>query len=207
MKRSNDAGTEAEFPDVTRQDARVAMISPWGSGTDEPGLPLRARRENPAGLLSLTRFRTVSPDRDRDLWYAQWTDDEACLRWLDDGDAPPARYLLHLSYRPPTDQGAPTLLATPRFACDGRVSQQRLAGTILANLTALAPPGLVGAHLHLSVDGSRLVNYAEWTEEAAWRAFVGGPAAERMRSAFDTLDGVALLNSPRGVARYRLDGS
>ncbi|WP_405794537.1 antibiotic biosynthesis monooxygenase [Streptomyces sp. NBC_01506] len=210
MTPSANAHPDVSFPDLTRQDAGIALISPWGHGADESDLFSRARRENPPGLLSLTRF---SADSGQELHYAQWTDDASCLRWLDDADAPPARYVVYRGYRADdavsgsgTGNGnGPTMLATPRFACAGRDSQQRLAETIVEVLTALSPPGLLGAHLHLSVDGSRVVNYAEWTDEAAWRAFVGGPAQGRMRAAFDGLDGVRLLNTPQGVARYRLD--
>lgn len=196
--------TRTGFPDLARHDAGIALISPWGHGTAESALVPRACRENPRGLLSLTRFRA---DSGQELHYAQWTDDESCLRWLDDGDAPPARYLPHAGYRATGAGSRPTMLATPRFACSGPRSQRRLAETIRQTLTALAPPGLLGAHPHLSVDGSRVVNYAEWTDEEAWRAFVGGPARGRMRSAFDALDGVSLLNTPHGVARYRIAGT
>ncbi|AYN30653.1 hypothetical protein DUI70_0150 [Streptomyces albus] len=204
MPRPRNTRPDTAFADFARADAAIALISPGGSGTAESSLLSRAQRENPPGLLSLSRFPALSGGLD--LLYAQWTDDASCLRWLNDGDAPPARYALYRSYRTADPTSRPTLLATPRFACSGPGSQQRLADTIVETLTELAPPGLLGAHLHLSVDGSRVVNYAQWADETAWQAFVNGRATGRMRSAFAALHDITLLNTPQGVARYRIDG-
>ena len=33
-------------------------------------------------------------------------------------------------------------------------------------------PGLIGAALHRSTDGARVINYAQWRSEADWASFV-----------------------------------
>jgi heme-degrading monooxygenase HmoA len=33
-------------------------------------------------------------------------------------------------------------------------------------------PGLIGAALHRSTDGTRVINYAQWRSEADWASFV-----------------------------------
>jgi quinol monooxygenase YgiN len=50
-------------------------------------------------------------------------------------------------------------------------------------------PGVIGAALHRSTDGTRVVNYAQWRSEADWDSFlkkyreqfaIFGPLAERI---------------------------
>ena len=48
-------------------------------------------------------------------------------------------------------------------------------------------PGFISASFHLSTDGTRVVNYAQWTTKEAWQAFTRHPEqavlGERIRSA------------------------
>jgi heme-degrading monooxygenase HmoA len=45
-------------------------------------------------------------------------------------------------------------------------------------------PGFVSANLHASTDGTRVVNYAQWTSAAAFQAMLADPVArEHMRRA------------------------
>jgi quinol monooxygenase YgiN len=45
-------------------------------------------------------------------------------------------------------------------------------------------PGFVSANLHVSADGTRVVNYAQWESQEAFRAMLADPAAqEHMRQA------------------------
>ena len=51
-------------------------------------------------------------------------------------------------------------------------------------------PGFISANIHASVDGVRVVNYAQWKSADAYRAMLENPAAqEHMREAADLADG------------------
>ena len=52
-------------------------------------------------------------------------------------------------------------------------------------------PGFVSANYHVSTDGSRLINYAQWASEAAYReSFRSNPNAGSLRDAITAIDGV-----------------
>jgi C-6 monooxygenase len=64
-------------------------------------------------------------------------------------------------------------------------------------------PGFRSAAYHLSVDGSRVLNYAGWSSEQAYReSFDLNPDKEAMREAIRSLPGVIAGPSMTG---YRLD--
>lgn len=57
-------------------------------------------------------------------------------------------------------------------------------------------PGFLSANYHLSVDGKQVVNYAEWSNEGAYReSFDLNPDKEKMRNAIRELPGV--LDGPK----------
>jgi hypothetical protein len=198
----------AAFPDVLRHDTgTAAMGTRPASAAADADLRERVRRERPAGLRALTVFGDL--DGATTLVYAQWADEAAHLAWwrtYRSGPPDPGElFTVHRSHLPDDAAGRrPSMLATPRFATEGPGTQRALADTVLGVLAELRPDGLLGAHFHLSANGRRVVNYAEWTDTDAWRAFADGPAADRMRTAFAATPGATPLNSPLGVARYRL---
>lgn len=53
-------------------------------------------------------------------------------------------------------------------------SQRDWIDTVMEALRVESPPGLVAAHFHVSTDGSRVVNYAEWTSGRAHRDSLQG---------------------------------
>ncbi len=44
-------------------------------------------------------------------------------------------------------------------------------------------PGFVSANLHKSLDGTRVVNYAQWESRAAFEAMLANPEAQRHMAA------------------------
>lgn len=51
-------------------------------------------------------------------------------------------------------------------------------------------PGFISANIHTSLDGVRVVNYAQWESADAYRAMLENPVAqEHMREAADLADG------------------
>jgi quinol monooxygenase YgiN len=50
-------------------------------------------------------------------------------------------------------------------------------------------PGFISANIHTSLDGIRVVNYAQWESAEAYRAMLDNPAAqEHMREAANLAD-------------------
>ncbi|MFI9050255.1 antibiotic biosynthesis monooxygenase [Streptomyces sp. NPDC053427] len=212
------------FPDVRRPDAATALVSAWI--VPDPGVLRPAaeavlgeweRQPRPDAMLSLSVF--LGADGRHLLNYAQWTDDDAHREWVrtrrpaaigrvDDAlpgiERPgPVRYRRHRSYVPRRPQQAPgdrpTLLVTPTFATTGPDAQRALADTVVDELVRAQVPGLLGAHVHLSQDGHRALNFAEWTGEEAWRTFATGEVAARLRAAIAALEGVTPA-APLGAA-------
>lgn len=57
---------------------------------------------------------------------------------------------------------------TPVFDVDGPERQRRFIDEVFAMTRDVAPmPGSIAAHFHISADGARVLNYAEWRDEQA----------------------------------------
>ncbi|OEV32033.1 hypothetical protein AN219_01375 [Streptomyces nanshensis] len=54
-------------------------------------------------------------------------------------------------------------------------------------------PGFVSATYHLSLDGTAIMNYAQWASRDAFDAFAKDPASQDLRTAFADLDGVVSI--------------
>jgi C-6 monooxygenase len=90
---------------------------------------------------------------------------------------------------------------------DGPQTQRRLVEMLSKDVEDWVRhcPGFLSANYHTSVDGTQMVNYAQWTSEAAYRAsFDQNPDKERMREAIRSLPGV--LEGPSMTA-FALDRS
>lgn len=55
--------------------------------------------------------------------------------------------------------------------------EPQLAGT--AEQAARAIPGFLGATVLRGLDGTRVVNYAQWVDRAAFEAFIASPGAQQ----------------------------
>jgi len=70
-----------------------------------------------------------------------------------------------------------------RSLADGIVSEvERWVSTL---------PGFVSSTFHVSLDGTRVVNYAQWLSEAAFRAFAEDPRGEAIGRVIEGHDLVA----------------
>ncbi|WP_399085934.1 antibiotic biosynthesis monooxygenase [Streptomyces sp. BBFR2] len=220
----------SRFPDVRRADAATALISRWivpdpavQSAVADAVLGVWEAQERPDAMLSLSVF--LGLDGTEVLHHAQWTSDEAHREWarahrpaalapLDaaiPGIRRPGlvRYRLDRSHVPEGASGRePGALVTPVFAVSGPAARRALADAVLGALADARVPGLLGAHLHVSEDGSRVLNHAEWVDLAAWRAFADGPVSARIAERIAALDGVTPVpGGADGVPRYRLHGA
>ncbi|MFF9477448.1 antibiotic biosynthesis monooxygenase family protein [Streptomyces sp. NPDC014733] len=218
------------FPEVRRADAATVLISRWivpdpadQVAAADAVLDAWEAQERPDAMLSLTVF--LSLDGTEVLHHAQWTSDEAHREWarthrpaalapVDEaipGIRRPGlvRYRLDRSHVPDRAPGRPPgLLVTPVFATTGPAARRALTDTVLDALAEARVPGLLGAHLLRSQDGSRVLNHAEWADLAAWQAFADSPVPARIAARIAALDGVTPdSGGPDGVRHYRLHGS
>ncbi|MFJ6747245.1 MULTISPECIES: antibiotic biosynthesis monooxygenase [unclassified Streptomyces] len=204
------------FPDFLRADAGTALVSPWivpTAGVQRAAadavLAEWEQQSRPEAMLSLSVF--LSTDGSHLLNHAQWTSDDAHRAWartrrpalvdrIDEtvpGIRRPGlvryrRYRSHLAGNAPggVTGRRPELLVTPAFTTVGPAAQHRLADTVLDLLAQEPVPGLLAAHFHLSQDGTRVLNYAEWEDLSAWQEFVRHGASGLMAARIAELDGV-----------------
>ncbi|MBB5936904.1 antibiotic biosynthesis monooxygenase [Streptomyces zagrosensis] len=217
------------LPHVTRPDAGTILISPWVVSDPAHQRPAAdsvvdswERLDRPAAMLSLTTF--LSEDGGHVLNYAQWTNDAdhltfvrtqrpALVRTIDDelpGIERPGltRYRLHDSYLAPADDSAsgtdsPTgAVVTVDFETDGPTAQHLLTDTVVTGLRENPVPGLIAAHFHASTDGTRVLNYAEWTTLDAWRDFTRSTTSHNLAKTIATLPGIHPLG-PTPYQPYR----
>lgn len=176
------AGRVADFPDVTRADCECAVLSPWYLGE------AAAQRQSadavasewdavpwPEGLISANCFASL--DDEVLLLYFQWSDEAARRAFFASpqrqADAVAAFGLAESpGYRVYRSLGnaatAPTSLITATFDVDGPKRQRHIADS-LCEAAARMPrhPAGLSSHFHLSADGTRVVNYTEWNDDAA----------------------------------------
>jgi len=220
------------FPDITRSDVGTVLVSEWKVGSPERQRALveaflAAWEEAPwpQGLLSGNLF--LSTDGEIVLNYAQWTGDEAYRQFAQahlrphveqiDRAVPgiersgPVNYRL---YRSGVRRDAPVpgcvVIVSVEFDGPDEWRQRQWVDTVFEALEAETEPhpGGISGHFHLSVDGARVLNYAEWTSEGAHREAIersgqgsvgSGPKWRQVRS----FPGI----KSSGYKRYRLKHS
>ncbi|MGW2178720.1 antibiotic biosynthesis monooxygenase [Streptomyces sp. NPDC001732] len=191
-------------PDLARNDVGLVKASTWDVGTPER---LRrtveairrawAGRDWPhPGLLSYTVH--AGEDGKTLFHYSQWSDEQAYQDFFRHGrdernaeiDAavPGIRRLgLHTYelYRSGTavegDEREPGCVAIVDVEFDG-ADPARQRDWVDAVFEAMATDpvlasGGIAAHFHVSTDGTRVLNYAEWESAAAHRAALAAPGA------------------------------
>ncbi|MFD6277636.1 antibiotic biosynthesis monooxygenase [Streptomyces sp. NPDC060209] len=176
------------LPDLTRSDSGIVKVSTWDAGTPErQRRTVEAVREAwgsrdwpHSGLLSYTVY--TGEDGKTLLHYSQWSGEEAYRDFVRSGrdarndeiDAAvpgierlgPDTFELHRSGAMEGDTREPGCVVTVDIRFDGPdpVRQRDWVDAVFEALDsdpALAPGG-VSAHFHVSTDGTRVLNYAEW---------------------------------------------
>jgi hypothetical protein len=186
--------TENRLPDVARADAGIALVGYWTVRTPErqraavdAGIAACKRAPWPEGLISFSAF--ASTDGETVLTYSQWTGDEAVaefrrgplpmtlVREVEDAvpgleRSQPISYRL---YRSSVRDGAPVpgcvVIVSVEFDGPDEARQRKWVDTVFEALEAETKlhPGGISGHFHISTDGTRVLNYAEWTSEEAHR--------------------------------------
>jgi hypothetical protein len=188
-------------PDLTRSEAGVVKVSTWDVGSPDGqrnaveaiGRAWRSRPWPTAGPLSYSVY--VGEDGRTLLHYSQWASEEEYRAFFARGRdernaeidaAVPgierlglATYELYRSRVTDGDAREPGCVVVVEVDFEGP-DQGRVREWVDAVFTALdsAPDALDGslsAHFHVGVDGTRALNYAEWTDAAAHLAMLEGP--------------------------------
>ncbi|MBB5123036.1 hypothetical protein AF335_12170 [Streptomyces eurocidicus] len=203
-------------PEITRPDVHTVYMSHWFVDGAEQGRAVldevvSAWERSPwfEGILSLSCY--LSTEHDTVLTYAQCANDDVYRPFLRSLPAGPAR-TEPIAFRPDRSAvidpaaGVPGTVALASFDVDGANRQRLIVDTVVDHLEATPAEhqaGLIAAHFHLSVDGTRVMNFAEWTSDEAHVAFLDGTTRRRsLRLSLDT-PGVR----PIGFKRYHLHRS
>lgn len=169
-------------PDVARPDVGLVAFEQWTVGTPErqraaADATLAAWRDVswPAGLLSHSCL--LGADGETVAHYSQWASEQARRAFVN-ADVPDAEHHCAIEYWPPRHRIDATLtpecivLIHREFDGPDLERARRWVDAMFAVPPTDPPPGLISAHMHVSTDGARALNYAQWTSEDAHRALV-----------------------------------
>lgn len=187
------------FPDVARPDARTVLIGPRFAGGPERQLELAQEALHgwehepwPDGLLSASCF--LSTDGLTVLTYELWADEAARA----------AETVAFRLYRSVIGDGegdggprVPGCIAIPSFDTDGSERQRAIVDSLVDGPLARPIPGLIAAHFHLSTDGTRVFNYAEWTDARSHEAAMSGAVLQASARLTQGLPGIRNIGCPR----------
>lgn len=171
------------FPSIPHPRAEIVTIIPNFTHNHDGQLRFCDRAtdswrntELPPGMVSANLFASVGGESV--LSYFQWESTQA-LRSLGLGvdgvpgqvDPPPfgtawsPAYRLYRSLGATHEVRAPTSLICAYFDTDGTERQRHIADTLIEVANRLPPnPAALSAHFYLSLDGTRVVNYTEWSD-------------------------------------------
>jgi hypothetical protein len=204
--------TSAAPPDIRRADSTAVHVAQWyvpdrdtGIETVDKAVAQWDTADWPAGILSVNAY--LSTENDTVLTYVQTSrpaaHGELTGKLTGLAGAPAVAYTLHRAIALHNGPLIPSSFVVATFDVDGRDAQERIVDSVAGALEKAAGtqhPGLLSANFHLSADGTRVLNYAEWTSDEAHIAFLeGATRAATLRATHDT-PGVR----PIGFKRYHL---
>jgi hypothetical protein len=154
----------------------IGVSIAWAGGPDRQGTlaedALRAWEPllGPGGPLQVSVL--LSTDGEVVLTYGRWPDEQTqrdCARRAGPSGAAaiglvePVRFRLHRTLGDTQPSGEPGCLITGNFDVDGPERQRHIVDRLTRAAADLGPlPGALRSHFHLSLDGSRVLNWAEW---------------------------------------------
>lgn len=159
----------------------------------------------PPGILSTSCY--LSTGGETVLTYVQCADDgnsQVSFATLPESVGVGAvEYRMTGSAVPRAAAGTPSCVVVATFDVDGPERQEKVIGNLLTALDGPEveqPPGMLSANFHASTDGTRVLNYAEWTSDEAHEAFLVSAAHRTTRRVSGDVPGVR----PIGFKRYHL---
>ena len=227
---SSEPPTSDTLPRIDRPDAGLAVVMQWSTrdaGQQRTVMEIAvAASERTAwadALLSLSWF--TGTDGRQILAYAQWTTETdysefgqahnaAFGREIDElpgvAGTGPVNYRLYRSGVRDTVTPGCIVAVTVEFDGPDHCRQKEWVDAVFDALASEAAPpsGGIGAHFHLSTDGTRVLNYALWTSEQAHRDAIerSGQGAVGLSPAWRRVQAFPGMKSG-GAVRYRLQRS
>ncbi|MCB5909987.1 antibiotic biosynthesis monooxygenase [Streptomyces pinistramenti] len=162
----------------------------------------------PAGILSFSCYLSV--EEDTVLTYVQCAGGNSAQLFVrsfhERAGAGSVEYRLTRSVLPPGSSGSPACVVIATFDVDGAERQERVVSSLVEALDGMPPeqsPGMLSANFHASIDGTRVLNYAEWTSDDAHLAFLDSATRVTTMRVSGDVPGVR----PIGFKRYHLHRS
>jgi hypothetical protein len=181
--------------EVTRPDVGLVAVAEWSTARPrqqavaDAALDAWKRVGWPAGLLS--HWCLLGADESSVLHYIQSADEQAVRRFVATGkpewaravaDAEPpfqrhgvVGYQVYRGRYFAASPEVPGCVVTIKREFDG-ADPARARAWVDAMFAATGDdtpfPGAIAAHMHVSVDGARVLNFAQWTSEQAHQALV-----------------------------------
>ena len=183
------------LPDVGRPDASFVVSRDFIAGAPQSQRPAADALLDawdgirwPEGLLGVTAF--LGTDGLTIFHYVQWTNRQAFDDYIASGEPGPAPYIQQKApglqmanlaqyqlYRSAPHKGSSVpgcvVIIEVEFEDPDAARQRAWVDAVFEALAADAagepglPEGGLGAHFHVSADGLRVLNYAEWVDEAS----------------------------------------
>ncbi|POX55049.1 hypothetical protein C3489_12085 [Streptomyces sp. Ru71] len=200
-------------PDIRRSDVRAVFVTQWYVPGRAAGLASLdevaeqwAGTPWPTGILSFAAY--LGTDDDTALTYVQASRPDTYRPFVralrGPARAEGVEYRLRRSVV--LEPGLPGAVVVASFDVDGPERQERIIESVAGAVTG-APaeqhPGMLTANFHASTDGTRVLNYAEWTTDEAHVAFLAGATRRATLRATGETPGVR----PIGFKRYHLHRS
>jgi heme-degrading monooxygenase HmoA len=184
---------QQQHPDIVRTDSQMVLISKWRA--DDPvnqqaagdsAIGLWDHIKWPEGLLSHNVY--LGTDGSTVLQYSQWTDEEAIgaftekhlqdrakrsmneVNGLERVEALKYKHYKSMFSDPAGWNRKPGCFIIVSFKTDGPEWQHRFVNTLVETIESRENPhhpGSIASHFHHSRDGKRVVNYAEFVDEAS----------------------------------------
>ncbi|WLQ38538.1 antibiotic biosynthesis monooxygenase (plasmid) [Streptomyces castrisilvae] len=206
---------QAAAPVIDRGDAHAVFMTYWHVAGQEQGRAVLdeiadawEEASRPADILSFSCYLSTGSDDFTAMTYAQCAHPDGYRPFIRALPTPAARvepveYRLHRSVplAPGTGPAASVVIAS--FDVDGRERQEHIVSSVTENIEKSPRTdqrGLIASHFHLSVDGTRVINFAEWTSDEEHIAFLEGATRHRSLRLATRTPGVR----PIGFTRYHL---
>jgi hypothetical protein len=205
----------ASAPDIDREDVHAVFMSHWYvAGADQGRAVLDEIADawegasRPPDVLSFSCYLSTGSDHFTVMTYAQCTRPGSYRPFVHGlpttaARVEPVEYRLDRSVLLAPDAGAAAAVVVASFDVDGPERQRHIISSVTENIERsprTEQTGLIASHFHVSIDGTRVINFAEWTSDEEHIAFLEGATRHRsLRLATDT-PGVR----PIGFTRYHL---
>ena len=195
-----------DLPDIDRPDVQLAVVRQFPVDSPEQQravahAALAAWNVTPWPDALISRTCYLSTDEQRVLTYEQWSDDHPDVE-----DPAAIAYRLYRS-GVRDDAPVPGCIVIVEVQTDGSATARQWIDAVfdaLAAETTLHPGGISG-HFHISLDGTRVLNYAEWVDEASHIEAVGQAGSIGRAPAWRKVQSMPGVEN-RGVRRYHVYG-